>query len=527
VSWNWLLRIEVEVPPIGSRDEALARLVEEIRGVLDAHGFDWADLRLLLARDSLERESSQQRMLAAAKAVVVAGRVPADRVGFRLFVECLSELLDEELPLQVFDDVLVKVVKGVRWVLSSSLLVFVCYIVGVGLMSDYGGFSGLPPAGRVGLLLLLMVILAGFEGLQISVTTLRLKDLEVFRSRLPRAFQLHKRFRSEEGARRFLAGRQLFVVVVVFLAARLTSFDGMPSLPGLSFVSSESMRWFRLVFFDYGVAGALLVLWVGQLAPQFLANKHPHGFLNFPGMRWVLGLSFFVEGLGLTRPGEWIAAPGKKEEEIPLSRQERYRQAVRHVQGYGVLGIKKLWRIEPDSVQLTYQASRVFFRSTLDSIVDDGLELRGEGVRPECHYRLFRRASSEDVDLYVSKVDEERLGDGWKKFEQVVEPHSGGFVEGDVLLVETLVDFDSASGDGIHVTRPTKFIIFRAVFGDFETVGDGQVRVFAKSPGSTALEEIGQEALPVVRDADGNVFIEYVEAYPPLNRYYLFTWDVG
>lgn len=505
-----------------SSSTALERLARRIQRYLEVRAIGWQDLRLLLSQRS--HKTVTEDVLRAAKSILVEGRAPQDRNGFRELVDQLNFIFDETFSTDIFDSAFVKVVKATRQLFSVVLLSVVACLVFYGIWGGYGGFQDLGPLARLALFAVLIVLLAAFEGLQISVTTLRLKDLEVLREKLPRAYQLHQKFRREEGARRFLAGRQLFVVVVVFLAAQLTSF---PSFTPLSdaFGVSPALRWMEIVLLQYGVAGAFIVLWVGQLAPQFLANKHPHGFLNLPGMRLVLGLSFFVEALGLTRPGEWFSAFGTEEDEIPISPQERYRQAVQYVQGYGMLGVSKVWHIEPGGLTMTYKASHVLYRTGLDRILDNSLEVRGEGIRPEFKFRLFRRDDPEPVPLHVGGANEERLEDGWKRFHQEVEPEQGSFLEHDVLLVETGISFSAANSDAIRITKPTKFIVFRAKFGEPCSAKSGKLIVFSTEAKQGKFEKIRETPLPV-SERDGESVMEYVEFYPRMNRYYLFLWDV-
>ena len=41
--------------------------------------------------------------------------------------------------------------------------------------------------------------------------------------------------------------------------------------------------------------GALLILWLAQLLPQFIANKNPVFFLDLPGMRAVIRLCLVLQ----------------------------------------------------------------------------------------------------------------------------------------------------------------------------------------------------------------------------------------
>jgi riboflavin transporter FmnP len=62
---------------------------------------------------------------------------------------------------------------------------------------------------------------------------------------------------------------------VVFIVAQVMSFPQISTLP-FSNVSVQSLPSVLLFLgFQMGLFGALFVLWLGQLLPQFIANKNP------------------------------------------------------------------------------------------------------------------------------------------------------------------------------------------------------------------------------------------------------------
>ena len=64
---------------------------------------------------------------------------------------------------------------------------------------------------------------------------------------------------------------------------------------------------------------------------------------------WVISKLFsaalFIEAIGVTKPGGWFAEHVPAEPTIPVSAEERYRQAVEEIEGTGTVGVKKVWSI--------------------------------------------------------------------------------------------------------------------------------------------------------------------------------------
>src|SRR4029077_15052257 len=110
--------------------------------------------------------------------------------------------------------------------------------------------------------------------------------------------------------------------------------DGADVAPGVGLLPDQ----FRELFLKNGIAGALFLLWFCQLTPQFFANRWLMHFMN----NWVISKLFsaalFIEAIGVTRPGGWIAEHVPAEPTIPVSAEERYRQAVEEIEGTGTVG---------------------------------------------------------------------------------------------------------------------------------------------------------------------------------------------
>jgi len=181
----------------------------------------------------------------------------------------------------------------VRYIISTCITLGCVGIVCYGIAKGYATLPG-PPAALFVVLVLVLVLLAYLEGLQVAILALERIPAESFEHSHPRAYRVHKLATRGEGlnVQRFLVGRQFFVVFVVFVCAQLTTY---PTLP-----RDIVPEWLMVAVIDTGLPGALIVLAFGQLMPQLIAATHPRSFLNLFGTRQVVLLALWVESLGIT-----------------------------------------------------------------------------------------------------------------------------------------------------------------------------------------------------------------------------------
>ena len=74
-----------------------------------------------------------------------------------------------------------------------------------------------------------------------------------------------------DNVERFLMGRQVFVVVLVFFAAKLTTIY---IKEGDNFLFPAPW-WFRTIFLETGILGCIVLVIIAQLMPQIVAAKYP------------------------------------------------------------------------------------------------------------------------------------------------------------------------------------------------------------------------------------------------------------
>ena len=109
----------------------------------------------------------------------------------------------------------------------------------------------------------------------------------------PRAQRCHALVNTPQKVKKFLVGRQFFVIFVVFLIAQLTTFPKMPyDFAGLD-------RATVVVLAKTGLPGVALVLTFGQLISQLFVEEFTIQFINMPGNEAVIRLCLATEWCGV------------------------------------------------------------------------------------------------------------------------------------------------------------------------------------------------------------------------------------
>jgi hypothetical protein len=148
----------------------------------------------------------------------------------------------------------------------------------------------------------LMCLLAGMEGLEVAV-------IDRWRSMYP------ERSTSELAA--WLAARQLFVALIVTTATLLAHRETI-IIPG---TSTEITGGLALAIFDLTWTG-FTVLWFAQIFPKHLAATNPDRYLRHL-RRTLLPVVEVVRKIGVSQPGEWVAAGVERRLDWPVSHVEQ------------------------------------------------------------------------------------------------------------------------------------------------------------------------------------------------------------
>jgi len=182
-----------------------------------------------------------------------------------------------------------------RKILSACITLGSLGLIFYAIGKNYAALPGHPALHYV-LFIFVLILLGYLEGLQIAI-------LEMERSRLPTDAHFKKRFKkgiqtwklatgnNGMNVRRFLIGRQFFVVFVVFLCAQLTTYPDLPK--------KGWPNWLFTLVIETGLPGALVVLAFGQLMPQLIAATHPMRFMNLWFSWSVVALTLALEFIGI------------------------------------------------------------------------------------------------------------------------------------------------------------------------------------------------------------------------------------
>lgn len=144
-------------------------------------------------------------------------------------------------------------------IFACSFIVFVLYIVVGGILGGESAILNGRPYIAAPLMLFLMTVIATLEGFAFSITVLKLSNLQAFRDDYPIAASVHKFVFGSRGipgepdhivsAQRLdkvLMGRQVFLIVLVFIVAQVTSFPNMNTWPFSDTPFPEGMTpWFQ------------------------------------------------------------------------------------------------------------------------------------------------------------------------------------------------------------------------------------------------------------------------------------------
>lgn len=185
-----------------------------------------------------------------------------------------------------------------RWrtVLSFCICLFSIIVVTVAFVHEKNLFWKQVPFPVQQIILVVdLLLLAALEGVQISLVVLKAFPAEAYRYTHPRSYRVGQIIFKGFNFEKFLMGRQILVVVCVFLAARLTTQKDMDYLFG-----GRIPSWFQAALMAPGFLGVAIVATFSQLTPQIVASAYPVEFLEMmPGALGLCKVCLWVEGSGI------------------------------------------------------------------------------------------------------------------------------------------------------------------------------------------------------------------------------------
>jgi hypothetical protein len=182
----------------------------------------------------------------------------------------------------------------------TALFLFTLYIVLSNIALGQMTFDIHPIVAYLALVIALL-LLFNVEGLEIAVTALYGVTLDKrMRKQFHTTAVIHDLTSDPLILKNFLIGRQVFVIVLVFVLAGLTSSDQR----FLPFTEIRLPDLLALVIFKVGLLGALMTFWLGQISGKIMASQAPVRFLNFPVQIILVKFAILVANSGLAYPIE-------------------------------------------------------------------------------------------------------------------------------------------------------------------------------------------------------------------------------
>jgi len=129
----------------------------------------------------------------------------------------------------------------------------------------------------------------------VALVELKRQDPGTYRHSHPRAYKLGQAAQKSDNVEKFLMGRQMFVVFIVFFSAKLTTIHSESQTDFLFPIPD----WFRSVFLETGILACVLVVILAQLMPQIVAAHYPVAFLDFSIMKYGYYACIFLEWTGI------------------------------------------------------------------------------------------------------------------------------------------------------------------------------------------------------------------------------------
>ena len=127
-----------------------------------------------------------------------------------------------------------------------------------------------------------------------ALVELKRQDPETYRYSHPHAYKLGQVTAKSDNVEKFLMGRQMFVVFIVFFSAKLTTIHSETQDDFLFPIPD----WFKSVFLETGLLACVLVVILAQLMPQIVAAHYPVAFLEYTLCKYGYYACIFLEWTG-------------------------------------------------------------------------------------------------------------------------------------------------------------------------------------------------------------------------------------
>ena len=182
-----------------------------------------------------------------------------------------------------------------KYTYSMVLLIFCLVVVMAAIFQNQTVATAnmnIPPAAAFMVFWFLIVWLATMEGGQGALVGLQPIDKTLYAESHPRALKCTKLAHRGDNMERFIVGRQLLVVLVVFITNMMAWAVANAAVLGLPSVLNE-------VFLSSGLGLIIITITIGQLTAQVNAANCMLDFINNYFMLFTVYVSLFIEASGL------------------------------------------------------------------------------------------------------------------------------------------------------------------------------------------------------------------------------------
>ena len=486
---------------------------------------DAAVVQLLLS-DPVIADRVGRHQVESAVTRMLAGERIGDTTTLSLLGARLAKLTGQPVAIEHVASRATRARRAGAQLFAAVLAPLCAYLVIGGLLDGQSTLMhGQPGIAALAAFTCVLCVLGLFEALHISVAQLKTSDLSGLIDRHPRAVALHREFRTDRGIKRFLAGRQLVVVVIVFFAAGLSSFPDMSVFPGTSLLIPGALR----PFLNVGAPGALFVLWIGQLAPQFLATQRALRMMDLRLVGVAFRVAMALESIGFAKPGFWLSDWDQSHERIPSSPALRWSQSALELEGTGVLTMTRAWTVAAARSSLSACTSTGFFAVGRDAHFDGSITLPRSASAIAMTSEL-RPANDGDRAVIGSSFYEEQLVTGDRVLHKNAMPTVGAFAPGDILLTRIAADFDaSVCRDAILVERPARALTWHVTFVERpDYLPPARVTEYRIGDGPADLTPVADPVVLAPRiNAAGELVLEHTVEFPQAGTLFVFEWEAS
>jgi len=377
-------------------------------------------------------------------------------------VESHIDVSDETVQADL-SSIVTKAARKARSVFVGIVFVLSGWIVVGSIFTGQNDFAKSTSVTTTLIVLIVAILwLAFLEAAHIGAVALSTADVSELGSTRPRLVKLHKYIDNKSKLEKYLAARQVGVVLTVFLISAVTRTPTLRFLPWTNIAIPTGLG----ILFEIGFPGAILVLIIGQVFPQILTARMPAKLMNTVFMAGAFHATRLIGKLNLAEPASWFAAMVKGCESIPSAARERFIDMTTDEIGYGTQIAASTVVITGGYAQIKNVESVDFHTGSYSSIninlatIPDSV---GQVSFPQPEGEILRGGEKEPVPVVISAIVpfHEKPGKPVRYY-ATVSPRFGNFHSGDTLKVTSVLEYTGKLDQVIvPIDRLTKIAFIR------------------------------------------------------------------